>query len=942
MNSRSLVPPLSIMNVYIYLFVANLTLGLGLGASHCLAQEDSPLEGVTRTSYEPLQSVYELEGILEIGMFDDFINKNSRTDYFIRTDDEKRYPIQTFDPNMKFPASFSKIRIRRASILRAVSQSEILILEHASDLITLDSIIPTISNALGDQRSIFMLANYHDKPTEKPWAINFIRSEAKKTSDFFYEGSFHQTSMSADVFGYFTISKNSDADCPGDPVADEIDNQARSQGINPSAYSHRIYIFPNAKCAGIGYAWVGTAIGGSSRTWIVGYPDPFFFGHEIGHNLGLGHANSYHCGDASPIPENDDFGTCEHKEYGDPSDVMGQSPHPAAYYSAYFKERLKWLDSSASPPIATIGKSGTYTLEPFETKTANPKAFRILKRLRADGSKDYYYFDFRQPIGGDAPLGGIGNLTKGILIHIANDRDLGFHHLLDMNPATHEHSDAALGVGRTFTDPTVGAGGLRITVNEISSIGAVVSVALGDAAATCVRANPALSISPGNAQYIQSGGSAYYTVTLQNNDSSICTAATYSLYTSAGTTSKNGLTSGISAPTLKLGPGVSGSVNLSVTALGGLANGTYPVSLTASHSTVTNVAAINTSKLSIQNNACVVTRPALTFSPNTQTAIRGLSTVYKVDIKNNNSASCAPVYYILSNVVPQGLSGVLSQSVISIKSGASGTVNLEIGTEGNLVSGTYPIAFAASDTSDASLTISSIANLVIQPQCMHLDPSLLFSPLSWTGAPGVTSYYNVFLTNNDTQGCGPSTFNLSAVAPDSLIAAKFRSTQLVLGPGVRGAASLSVRSDSLIPVGMYPITVSAVNPSVADILTSAQTIYAIQTYVFCSHLAPTVTFSLGVTVAMGEAAGYTVSIKNNDSIGCGVSSFKLAADAPNVLRAVLGQSTITLAPAQIAGVLLGVGSTKSTPPGTYTLGLKATHSVATDINGYGTVKQTVK
>src|SRR4029078_12179063 len=106
-------------------------------------------------------------------------------------------------------------------------------------------------------------------------------------------------------------------------------------------------------------------------------------------------------------------------------DMMGWGN--GTHFNAFQKERLGWLNYGSSPPITTITSSGTYNIPAFETKgNGEAKALKVLKATNPDGSKDYYYLEFRQPIGFDVPLGSCGNscdFTRGILIHTGNSNN---------------------------------------------------------------------------------------------------------------------------------------------------------------------------------------------------------------------------------------------------------------------------------------------------------------------------------------------------------------------------------------------------------------------------------------------------------------------------------------------------------------------------------------
>ncbi|MBI5911593.1 MAG: hypothetical protein HY848_16785, partial [Betaproteobacteria bacterium] len=82
-------------------------------------------------------------------------------------------------------------------------------------------------------------------------------------------------------------------------------------------------------------------------------------GHELGHNFGAHHANSYMClGNNGFQPFTYD---CESNEYGDYSGIMGSS---SGHHTAEHKWEIGWL----SDQNVITAKEGTYSIKPLEIK----------------------------------------------------------------------------------------------------------------------------------------------------------------------------------------------------------------------------------------------------------------------------------------------------------------------------------------------------------------------------------------------------------------------------------------------------------------------------------------------------------------------------------------------------------------------------------------------
>src|SRR5439155_8381872 len=175
-------------------------------------------------------------------------------------------------------------------------------------------------------------------------------------------------------------------------------------------------------------------------------------------------------------------------EYGDVFDVMGTPS--AGHFSAFQKERLRWLNSAASPPITTVLTDGAYTLDAYELAGSAPKALKILKSTDSiTGQRTWYYVEARQAIGFDAPLATYPttypNATAGVIIHIGSESSGNSSYLLDMTPgsASWDWRDPALLMGQSFSDADAG---VTITPASVTKTGAVVMVNFGPV--SCGRA----------------------------------------------------------------------------------------------------------------------------------------------------------------------------------------------------------------------------------------------------------------------------------------------------------------------------------------------------------------------------------------------------------------------------------------------------------------------
>ncbi len=148
--------------------------------------------------------------------------------------------------------------------------------------------------------------------------------------------------------------------------------------------------------------WNGAEIYNSSSpsNWSHGLSGfSYVLAHEVGHGLGVLHANALYCS-ATTYYKN-----CEHMEYGNYFDVMGTGLYGydddvetiGGHFNAYYKNYLGWFDASN---VRTVTKTSRQSLTPLETATGT----KILKIENPLAPTYPLYVEYRQPIGFDKSL----------------------------------------------------------------------------------------------------------------------------------------------------------------------------------------------------------------------------------------------------------------------------------------------------------------------------------------------------------------------------------------------------------------------------------------------------------------------------------------------------------------------------------------------------------
>lgn len=225
--------------------------------------------------------------------------------------------------------------------------------------------------------------------------------------------------------------------------------------------------------------------------------------HELGHNLGEYHSNSQPCESAG----------CSTIVYGDDRDTMGGPG--TGHFNAYQKERIGWLNYGVSPTIQTVGSSGNFFVASLQAPGTNPKALKILKSA-VNGDKTFFYVEARTQYGFD------NGYQPGVILHTGNEINGNTSLQVDLDPVTNGF-DAILDPGQTYSDTTSG-----FSVRTISADNSGAWVQITYAGTPCTARTPTVTLSPSSSM-VQPGVGANYSVTLRNNDDSVCPSSTFDL-----------------------------------------------------------------------------------------------------------------------------------------------------------------------------------------------------------------------------------------------------------------------------------------------------------------------------------------------------------------------------------------------------------------------------
>lgn len=269
---------------------------------------------------------------------------------------------------------------------------------------------------------------------------------------FHFENSYGQMVLSGNVYDWRQIPTESTCDSTPyviqlfDPEVDfrnydklVIVQTGRAGGCGRNGFASigKHEVTTQDGVVALGFVWAQPDVLPPSNTLV------HLLSHEVGHNLGLGHAYFHECGPVSIAEEG-----CIDRDYQDPYDVMGII-NPG-HMNPAFKEYLEFFQPRNLVTVdpLTMTNFAEFTLEPYSMPTAGPKVLKVKRGPR----EEYLYLAYRPDLGYDAGFTGRSDLYSGLNVHL-------MYGLIDANvPRGEQPSNwyAALPAGQSFVDPYSG------------------------------------------------------------------------------------------------------------------------------------------------------------------------------------------------------------------------------------------------------------------------------------------------------------------------------------------------------------------------------------------------------------------------------------------------------------------------------------------------------
>lgn len=334
------------------------------------------------------------------------------------------------------------------------------------DLVMKTQLVPTatVYAPIADRRLLVVPVQWENSPFSdtRMAKLNTVTASLKTW--------WSTTSMGVENLTINTMSvQNIAPDSTCDALAFEVSaiNAARELGLN-SWFTNLAIVLPDQNMCW----WGGLGYLPGVVTWINAVTLGVF-AHELGHNMGLPHANS--CIGTLTVST---MQGCEHNEYGDPTDVMGHGADNATFGAAYLHQ-IGWLDNSK---VSTwSGATVSMSIAPLRDASGAIRAIRIpsATELGNDGPGDYW---LQLRTGDTIPSrnGLFMNLvpTKTHIAATVSDAPQWgsglFTWLCDLTPSGKMDGDFRFVVGAQWNDPQ---GRFRITLTALNANSATVTIA---------------------------------------------------------------------------------------------------------------------------------------------------------------------------------------------------------------------------------------------------------------------------------------------------------------------------------------------------------------------------------------------------------------------------------------------------------------------------------
>ncbi len=392
-----------------------------------------------------------LTGTMRVLHADDFDNpENSSFEYSVRVGkkDFNFYPVG----NMQALTSGTIVKIDGFHVGETVVA--------AGGVGGTEVLLRPLPRATGPQSTLFILVTATGKPaTPYPSQMSSVIFSGN-FNKFYKEQSYGKAWFVGDVTDWITIpaySSNERACHVVDFETPNIKSYLINNRIDLARYTRIVFVGNDMDggCASVGkrptlfngvdyelsVGWVGYPVTQWDKEYMSGFE--YVLSHEMGHELGVMHANAWRCEGAS-FDVN-----CRHAEYGNAYDIMGHGG-VSAHFNAFYKDLLEWVYPWEK---VVIDRSGSYTLAPLEAQTG----VRVgIIRNPYIPSAPPLYIEYRQPIGFDRYL---ATPSHGLMLnHVVKRSEGDFPAPRLIRPGSAYDTYPVVTLRQSFQWPSLGLG----------------------------------------------------------------------------------------------------------------------------------------------------------------------------------------------------------------------------------------------------------------------------------------------------------------------------------------------------------------------------------------------------------------------------------------------------------------------------------------------------
>lgn len=516
-----------------------------------------------------------------------------------------------------------------------------------------DKVLGT-SITYGTAKVAIFVFKYQEDNVE-PWLISDIQNQVDLNNGWLnkytYENSLKQMNITADVFGYFTISTSTVNLCDTGlslQYARSVANNYIQQNLLPNTYQRFIYLVPNTCLAGQAIVYFPYSSGNEVYSTVF---EPFAILHELNYTFGAWSADYYKCihiissgggGIGGNIPSLkyavaiDLPNQCTLEQFGDPFDVMGSQ---LRQMNGWNKGQTGILNPAntllvTKENISSYTSNGILRIYPIEEPYTNTQVLKIPRKFdpSTQSYTEFYYIELRAPSGTYDNFDYNDDIVNGVSIRLGPDNGACeatgdpncSSRLINPNPEINgtEAEHAVLKPGMAFEDPfatrndngVATAEGLSfetVAINKGTSTSQpYADVRISYVNPACNLYPPSLFVSPAS-QTGFAGTDSSYIVTVYNNDNILCPPAEFNMYTDLPIGLSTNLTT-----SLTLGPGQAGLAYLKVSTSDPELKGTFDIGVWAYRSPTLPIGKANARY--ILGSGAFVTAASLTYNVITQ------------------------------------------------------------------------------------------------------------------------------------------------------------------------------------------------------------------------------------------------------------------------------------------------------------------------------------